>query len=64
MSPVERQALIDKQVTERNALNAKLTELVKKRDRYVAEQQGKQPKQPADSFDRAVEATLKAQITR
>ena len=60
----ERQAHIDKRVAERNALNAKLTELVKKRDRYVVEQQGKQPKQPANSFDRAVEATLKAQIKR
>ncbi len=64
LSPTERQALIDKQVAERNALNAKLTELVKKRDQHVAEQQAKQPKAPADSFDRAVETTLKAQIKR
>ncbi len=39
-----------------------MTELVKKRDAFVAEQQKKQPVKTADSFDRAVQSTLKAQI--
>jgi hypothetical protein len=46
---------------ERKELNAKLAELVAKRDAYIAEQQTKQ--QPRTStFDQAVAATLKAQI--
>jgi hypothetical protein len=64
MKPEERQANISKQMTERKALNDRMTELVKKRDAFVAEQQKKQPVKTADSFDRAVQSTLKAQIKR
>ena len=39
-------------------------ELVKKRDQYVAEQRKKAPPRTADSFDRAVEETLRAQMKR
>ena len=37
MKPAERQATIDKQMTERKALNARMADLVKKRDQYVME---------------------------
>ena len=59
----KRAAVLDKQMTSRKALNAKLAVLVAKRDRYVAEQQAKSaPK--TSSFDRAVADTLRAQIAR
>lgn len=64
MKPEERQANISKQMAERKTLNDRMTELVKKRDAFVAEQQKKQPVKTADSFDRAVQSTLKAQIKR
>jgi hypothetical protein len=64
MKPIERQAAIDKNQAERNALNARLSELVKKRDAYALEQRKHAPAKPADSFDRAVAETLKAQIKR
>ena len=64
MKPAERQALIDQQMAKRKALNERLSALVKKRDQYVVEQRKKAPTRVADSFDRAVEETLKAQIKR
>ena len=64
MSPAQRQAEIDKQMSERKPLNTRMSELVKKRDAYVVEQRNKEPKKPGDSFDRVVEETLKAQIRR
>jgi hypothetical protein len=63
LSAEARQALIDKQMTERKALNEKIAALVKKRDAYVAEKRKASPKL-ADSFDRVVEETLKIQIKR
>jgi hypothetical protein len=62
MSPSERQAHVDKQTTERTTLNDRMTDLVKKRDAYVAEQRKKAPARSGDSFDRAVEKTLQSQI--
>ena len=59
----ERQARLDAQMSERNALNDKLTGLVAKRDTFVAEKRKLAPR-AATSFDTAVEATLKAQIKR
>ncbi len=64
MKPQERQAAIDKSMAERKGLNARMAELVKKRDQYVIEQRKNAPTKPADSFDRAVAETLKAQIKR
>jgi Mg-chelatase subunit ChlD len=64
MPPAERQAHVERQSTERSALNDRMTDLVKKRDAYVAEQRKKAPARPADSFDRAVENTLRTQIAR
>ena len=64
MKPAERQALIDQQMAKRKALNERMTALVKKRDQHVAEQRKKAPTRVADSFDRAVEETLKTQIKR
>lgn len=63
LSAEARQALIDKQMAERKTLNEKMAALVKKRDAYVLEKRKASPK-VADSFDRVVEDTLKAQIKR
>ena len=41
-----------------------MTDLVKKRDAYVADQRKKAPARAADSFDRAVENTLRTQIAK
>jgi hypothetical protein len=64
IKPAERQAAIDKQMGERKALNARMAELVKKYDRYVMDKRKAAPVKTADSFDRAVADTLKAQIKR
>lgn len=57
----QRSAALEQQSNERKELNAKLADLVAKRDAYIAEQRGKlHPK--TSSFDQAVAATLKAQI--
>jgi von Willebrand factor type A domain len=63
LKPEQRKAELDKQMKERNALNEKLTALVAKRDRFVAEARAKAPPK-ASSFDRVVEDTLRAQIKR
>jgi hypothetical protein len=63
MKPEQRIAAIGKTMAERKALNERMSALVKKRDAYVIEQRSKAPKQ-ADSFDRVVAETLKAQIRR
>jgi hypothetical protein len=64
MKPAERQALIDQQMVKRKALNERMAALVKKRDQYVLDQRKKAPTRVADSFDRAVEETLRMQIKR
>jgi Mg-chelatase subunit ChlD len=64
MSPSERQAHVERQSTERSALNDRMIDLVKKRDVYVAEQRRKAPARAVDSFDRAVEKTLQTQIAK
>jgi len=56
----ERGAAIEQQSNERKELNARLSDLVAKRDAYIAKQRGTQPQK--SSFDQAVAATLKAQI--
>ena len=63
LPPEQRAAELDRQMTQRKALNEKLAELVAKRDRFVADQRSKAAPQ-VSSFDRAVEETLKAQIKR
>ena len=64
MTADERQAFIDKQSAKRKALNERMAALVKKRDQYVRDQAAKSPKPAANSFDRAVEVTLRAEIKR
>ncbi len=64
MSTQERQRFIDKQMAERKLLNARMSELVKKRDHFAADRRKASPAKPGDSFDRAVEETLRAQIKR
>jgi hypothetical protein len=63
MKPEQRLDEVNRQMSQRKALNEKLGALVAQRDKYVAEQRAKaSPK--ASSFDRVVEDTLKAQIKR
>jgi hypothetical protein len=64
LAPAQRQDAIDKNMGERKALTTQMAELVKKRDQYVLEQRKKAPQRTADSFDRAVETTLRAQVKR
>jgi hypothetical protein len=64
LPPAAREVVITKQATERKVLNERMTDLVKKRDAFIAERQKAQPARTADSFDRAVQSTLKAQIRR
>ena len=63
MKPEARLDEVNKQMSQRKALNEKLAALVAKRDKYVADQRAKAPPK-ASSFDRVVEDTLKAQIKR
>ena len=63
MKPEQRTDEVNKQMSQRKALNEKLSALVAKRDKYVADQRAKTPPK-ASSFDRVVEDTLKAQIKR
>jgi hypothetical protein len=62
MSPAERQSHLERRMQERRALNQRLAELVRQRDRHIADARGREPRPAADSFDRAVERTLRAQI--
>ena len=64
LAPAQRQDAIDRNMTERKALIARMAGLVKMRDQYVLEQRKKAPRKTADSFDRAVEETLRAQVKR
>jgi hypothetical protein len=64
MSAAERQAYMDRQMASRKALTERLDELVRKRDAYARDQRSRLPPRTADSFDRAVEETLRAQIRR
>ena len=63
MKPEARMDEVKKQMNQRKELNAKLSALVAKRDKYVADARAKAPPK-ASSFDRVVEDTLKAQIKR
>ncbi len=63
LAPAARKAEIEKQSAERKALDAELSELVKKRDDYAAAERKKQPQNAKkDSFDQVVEDTLRMQI--
>jgi hypothetical protein len=64
MSAAERKAFVDRQMAERKDISARMSEIVKRRDAYVREKRTTAPALPADSFDRAVEETLRAQIRR
>lgn len=55
----ERSAALEQQSKERKELNAKLADLVARRDAYIVAQRSKQH---PSSLDQAVAATLKAQI--
>lgn len=63
LSLAERQAKIDAQMSERKALNERLSTVVAQRDAFVADKR-KAAAKPASSFDTEVEATLRAQIKR
>jgi uncharacterized protein YegL len=63
LKPEARMDELNKQMSQRKALNEKLTALVAKRDKFVADARDKAPPK-ASSFDRVVEDTLRAQIKR
>ena len=65
MNPAQRQAEIDKQMTERKSLNDAHVGAGEeaRRVRRRAAQEGSR-RSTADSFDRVVEETLRAQIKR
>ena len=62
LSRAERQNYLEKQIVVRNSLNERMATLVKQRDAYLLEQAKKSPAKLADSFDRAVAETLRAQV--
>jgi hypothetical protein len=62
LSRAERQDYLQKQIVVRNSLNERMATLVKQRDAYLLEQAKKSPAKLADSFDRAVAETLRAQV--
>jgi hypothetical protein len=65
LKPEERQEAITKRMNERGKVNERMTALVKQRDAFIAEQQKKrQPAKAADTFDQAVQSTLRTQIKR
>ncbi len=64
LAPAQRQDAVDKSMSERKVMTDRMAELVKKRDQYVHEQRKSAPQKKADSFDRAVEETLRAQVKR
>jgi hypothetical protein len=64
LSNAERQNYLDKQIAARGALNDHMASLVKQRDAYMRDQARKAPVPSADSFDRAVAETLRAQVKR
>ena len=62
-SKPERQAWIDARLEARQNLETHMADLIAKRDAYVLDEQKKSSKTSAtDSFDRAVEDTLKTQL--
>ena len=63
LPPKQRADEIDRQMAARKELNEKLAALVAKRDAFVAAQRDRAPK-TTSSFDREVEATLKAQLRK
>lgn len=63
LAPAARKAELDKQSAERKTLDDKLSSLVKQRDAFVAAERQKRPANTKkDSFDQAVEDTLRMQI--
>ncbi len=59
----KRKAWLDNKLKEREALEAKMAGIIAKRDAFVVEQQKKSAKTTSlDSFDRAVEDTLRVQL--
>jgi hypothetical protein len=64
MTPDERKAYIAAQLERRKGFASRMTDLVRKRDQYLADARRKAPGKSGDSFDRAVEDTLRTQIIR
>jgi hypothetical protein len=64
MSPDERKAYVAAQLERRKAFASRMSDLVRKRDQFIVEARRKAPGKTGDSFDRAVEDTLKTQIVR
>jgi Mg-chelatase subunit ChlD len=64
LAPTAREKFLSDQLERRNTLNERLSGLIQKRDQFLQEARKKTPAKTADSFDRVVEQTLRAQIKR
>jgi Mg-chelatase subunit ChlD len=63
MTPAERSQEVARQTTKRKEIESKIQDLVEKRDLYIAEQRSKKvDASPQDSFDKAIEETLRVQL--
>jgi aminopeptidase N len=64
MPKASRAAEVEKQAARRAELNRQLADLVRQRDAHLKQVAATSPRGRVDSFDRAVEDTLKAQIRK
>jgi hypothetical protein len=63
MKPEDRQVFVEKRLDERVKLEGRMTDLVAKRNDFIAKEKSSQPKgKTADSFDNAVQETLRSQL--
>ncbi|MDZ5449258.1 vWA domain-containing protein [Labrys sp. ZIDIC5] len=61
-SDAERKAYVEEQLAKRKALQDKLAEINRKRDAFVTAERAKSGRKKADSFDSAVQETLRQQL--
>ena len=61
-SEAERKAYVEEQLAKRKGLQERLAEINRKRDAFVAAERSKTGSKKADSFDAAVQETLKQQL--
>jgi hypothetical protein len=64
MTPEERKAHIEKLATEREEIKAKLADLAKKREAYIADEMKKAGQKDEDSFDGAVMKAIRDQAKK
>ncbi len=64
LSAAERHAQVERNLNARRRLNERLSTLIAERDTFIAAQRSKMARHTGDSFDRAIEQTLRMQIKR